>query len=163
MAITAALMMSASAMAQDNNNQQVRERRQMNPVEMTKRRTDETVKAYGLNEEQAKQLLELNTKFAGKLGPRGGMRPGRGMGGRDGRARGERPDSMRPGPRPQREGMPNMEDMRKNMEEYDAELKKIMTEEQYNAYQADRQKRFRDGRRNPGDRQRLPRDNEDKK
>ena len=36
------------------------------------------------------------------------------------------------------------EQMRKNMEEYDAELQKIMTEEQYNAYKADREKMMRE-------------------
>lgn len=38
----------------------------------------------------------------------------------------------------------NREQMQKEMEEYDAEVKKIMTEEQYNAYKADREKMMRE-------------------
>lgn len=39
------------------------------------------------------------------------------------------------------------EQMRKNMEAYEAELQKIMTEEQFNAYKADREKRMKEGPR----------------
>jgi hypothetical protein len=55
-----------------------------------------------------------------------------------------RPDSLRPqGQRPQRQG--DFEEMRKQMEAYDAELKSIMTEEQYQAYKAEQEKRMRQG------------------
>ena len=38
--------------------------------------------------------------------------------------------------------MGNREEMRKNMEAYNAELKTILTEEQYQAYTKDQQNRF---------------------
>ena len=52
----AATMMMTAAMAQDDNQQGRQERRRMDRTEMIKNRTDRTVKQYGLNEEQAKQL-----------------------------------------------------------------------------------------------------------
>ena len=64
MALVAAMMMSANAMAQDNDQQVRRGRKPMDQKEMIQRRTDETVKAYGLNDEQAAKLLDLNTRYA---------------------------------------------------------------------------------------------------
>jgi len=49
--------------------------------------------------------------------------------------------------------------MRKSMEAYDAELQKIMTEEQFKAYKADQQKRFQQGGRRPNGMGRPHRDN----
>lgn len=148
MALAAAVMMSSSVLAQDNK-PEVKEARTFDRTEMVKRRTDETVKRYGLNEEQAALLLELNTKHADKMMPgRRGPRPDgrRGMG-REMRQPGQRPDFQR-NDSLAREGRPNMrgnrEQMQKEMEEYDAEVKKIMTEEQYNAYKADREKMMRE-------------------
>lgn len=166
MAIAAALIMSANVMAQDDNQQDVR--RQRGPVdqtEMVKQRTERTVREYGLNEEQAAQLLELNKKYADKMGPRMGQRRGQRMGRPEGRPEGrptpgERPDSMKREQMPPRhEGMQgNREEFRKTMEAYDAELQKIMTEEQFKAYQADREKQFQGRRRGPGNRQRPERE-----
>jgi hypothetical protein len=110
------------------------------------------VKTYGLNEEQATKLLELNKQYAGKMGPRFGRRGGRPERGErpDSMKRAERPDSMKHGQRPPRpEGRGNFEGMRKTMDAYEAELKQIMTEEQFKAYTADRQKQFQNGRRRP--------------
>lgn len=75
MALVAAMMMSANAMAQDNDQQVRRGRKPMDQKEMIQRRTDETVKAYGLNDEQAAKLLDLNTRYADKMRPmpRGGQ------------------------------------------------------------------------------------------
>lgn len=155
MAIAAAVMMSSSVLAQENNPEVRPEMKQPDMTEMVKNRTDETVKRYGLNEEQAAKLLDLNTRFADKIGPRGGMR-------RFGQPGGQRPDSVRQRPQRERgemrgapggrrggrpEGRGNFEEMRKNMEAYEAELQKIMTEEQYNAYKADREKRMQEGPR----------------
>ena len=141
-AIMTALTISMSAMAQDANQEGTPQRRQFDPKEMIQRRTDGVVKRYGLNEEQAKKLLDLNTRFADKMGPRGNMqRPPR---------QGNRPDSMagnrHRGERPQRGqggpmGGPMSEEMQKNMEAYNAELKTIMTEEQYKAYTEDMKNR----------------------
>jgi hypothetical protein len=150
-------MMSVTMTAQENASENKPEMKRPDMTEMAKQRTDETVKKYGLNEEQAAKLLELNTKYADRMGPRRGGRP-------DGMRRGERgmrPDSMRQHrQRPEaemkeapaeRNGRPEMrrgrEDFRKQMEEYDAEIQKIMTEEQYKAYKADREKRMQEGPR----------------
>jgi len=150
LAIAAALMMSTGMMAQNEQKSERPERGQFNQTEMVKRRTEQTVQKYGLNEEQAKQLLELNTKYADKMGrPRGGNR-GRGMRSNDQRPRqgqGEaRPDSTRQrGAQGQNRQMrPRQEEMRKNMEAYDAELQKIMTPEQYEAYKNDMEKQRRE-------------------
>lgn len=144
LAMIAVVTMSVSAMAQDTT--QVR--RQFNPEQMAKMRTEATVQKYGLNEEQAKKLLDLNTRFADKI------RPMRGMGGqpRGPRMNGDRnnrpqrmaPDSLRArGPRNGGQrgnfGGFNREEMQKNIEAYNNELKTILTPEQFEAYQKDEQ------------------------
>ena len=150
MAIAAAVMMSSSMLAQESKPEGRPEMRRGDRTEMMKKRTDETVQRYGLNEEQAAKLLELNTRYADKMGPRGQHRFGQ---------PGQRPDSVRPRPqrgeikdRPERHGdrqgmRGNFEEMRKNMEAYDAELQQIMTEEQFKAYKADQEKRMKEGPR----------------
>jgi hypothetical protein len=145
----AAVMMGATAMAQQANPNNG-ERRQFDPQEMVKQRTEATAKKYGLNEEQTQKLLDLNTRYQGKIGPMGGMggmRQGQGRRQMGQRPQGQAPrraqnDSVRSErPRPQggqgNFGGANREEMRKNMEAYEAELKTIMTEEQYKAYQND--------------------------
>ncbi len=141
----AMVTMSLSAMAQDTT--QVR--RQFNPEQMAKMRTDAVVKKYGLSEDQAKKLLDLNTRFAGKIRPMGPM-GGQRRGGQ--RMQGDRPQRMNPdslraqGQRRgqgQRGGGFNREEMQKNMEDYNNELKSILTPEQYEAYQKDEQQNRR--------------------
>lgn len=141
----AMVTMSLSAMAQDT----AQVRRQFNPEQMAKMRTDAVVKKYGLNEEQAKKLLDLNTRFAGKIRPMGPM-GGQRRGGQ--RMQGDRPQRMTPdslraqGQRRgqgQRGGGFNREEMQKNMEDYNNELKAILTPEQYEAYQKDEQQNRR--------------------
>ena len=141
----AMVTMSLSAMAQDT----AQVRRQFNPEQMAKMRTDAVVKKYGLNEEQAKKLLDLNTRFAGKIRPMGPM-GGQRRGGQ--RMQGDRPQRMTPdslraqGQRRgqgQRGGGFNREEMQKNMEDYNNELKSILTPEQYEAYQKDEQQNRR--------------------
>jgi len=142
-AMIAALTVSSAAMAQDS---QRRERRQFDQKEMTQRRTDMVVKKYGLNDQQAKDLLALNTEFAGKM--RTGMRGFRGQrpqmnGGEQPKA--EKRDSLQRRQRSQRgqgaaRQMPNREEMEKNMKEYETKLQAIMTADQYKAYQADQEK-----------------------
>ena len=141
-----AMMITVGATAQEGNQRQ-RGPRQFDRTEMIKQRTDNTVKQYGLNEEQAKKLLDANTKYADKIpgmrgfmgGPRGQRGPGFGGDNR------ERP-RMRDGQRPQmtEEQRAQFEERRKQqeeaMKEYEAELQKIMTPEQYKAYQADMEK-----------------------
>jgi len=172
LAVIAAMTMSiGSATAQDVQNGKQQERKRMNQKEMIQKRTEETVKQYGLNEEQAGKLLELNKKYAGKLrGPQGrhpnNMRPGgRPERGFEGKMTDMPKDSMkRQGP-PQKIDGEQMkaarEEMRKNMEAYEAELQKIMSEEQYQAYKADMEKRMKDGRRRFGGQR--PHKNDDNK
>lgn len=141
----AMVTMSLSAMAQDT----AQVRRQLNPEQMAKMRTDAVVKKYGLNDDQAKKLLDLNTRFAGKIRPMGPM-GGQRRGGQ--RMQGDRPQRMNPdslraqGQRRgqgQRGGGFNREEMQKNMEDYNNELKSILTPEQYEAYQKDEQQNRR--------------------
>lgn len=141
----AMVTMSLSAMAQDT----AQVRRQFNPEQMAKMRTDAVVKKYGLNDDQAKKLLDLNTRFAGKIRPMGSM-GGQRRGGQ--RMQGDRPQRMNPdslraqGQRRgqgQRGGGFNREEMQKNMEAYNNELKSILTPEQYEAYQKDEQQNRR--------------------
>ena len=147
MSIAALILLSTAAMAQGNQGQRP-EGQRLDRTEMIQRRTDRVVQQYGLNAEQAKQLLSLNTKFADQMGPRGG-RPG-GMGMRSGN-RGPRPqgnDSLRQ-QRPQRpqgdanQQRPQGPRMNAQNNAYDEELQKIMTPEQYKAYQADREERMK--------------------
>ena len=154
--MAAAFMMSAAAFAQGNGGGQ---RPQMDREQMIKMRTDRTVEQYKLNAEQAKQLLELNTKYADTMpgfGSRGRGQGGprmRGQGGGFGQGGGQMPE-LTPEQQAQRD------EMRKQREEstkaYNAELEKILTPEQYKQYQEDQQNR---GRRGGGQRsgQRPPR------
>ena len=151
MAIVAAIALSATAVAQDQNRQERERRQQPDRTEMMKRRTAEMVKTYGLNEEQAQQLLELNTKFADRMGgfQRGGNNDRRQQMERRPQRNGQQGDTLNTDEQRQRVSREGMEDRRKEMEqsreEYAAELQKIMTEEQYKAYQADMQKRMQNG------------------
>ncbi|MCH5308613.1 MAG: DUF4890 domain-containing protein [Prevotella sp.] len=145
--MAAAILMSSSVVAQDNARQGKRPERKFDKTEMLKQRTDETVKKYGLNDEQAKQLLELNTKYADKMGT-----PGRGSRdfrhGRPGRGQGNGGQRMQP----TEEQKAKMAEARKErmaaLEAYDGELQQILTAEQYGSYKADQQKRGQHPQRN---------------
>jgi Spy/CpxP family protein refolding chaperone len=159
--MTAAVLMGTTAMAQGNNGQ----RPQFDRTEMIKQRTDAMVEKYKLDADQAKKLLELNTKNAETMGP--GMGMGRMGGGRRGGMGGRRGGGQA-GPGGQ--GAPQMggggfqmteeqraqfEEMRKQREEnqkkYDAELEKILTPEQFKSYQKDmEEQRAQRGRRGMG-------------
>ncbi len=155
MALTAAVMMSTGMMGQEQG--QGGDAPRMDRSEMMKQRTEQMVKDYGLSEEQGQKLLELNTKYAEKLPMRmmrGPRRGGPGMSGQGGRM--QRPerqggDSLRRMQRPPRQGgerqMPNFEEMRQNMEAYNAELEKVMTPEQFTKYKEDMQQRMQRGPR----------------
>lgn len=65
MTMAAALIMTSAAMAQNENKDNTTK---LSRTERIQKRTDATVKRYNLNEEQAKKLLELNTKYDGKMG-----------------------------------------------------------------------------------------------
>jgi Spy/CpxP family protein refolding chaperone len=152
--MAAAMMFSISAFAQMGGAPQ-----QLSPEqqkEMIQQRTDETVKQYSLNEDQAKQLLDLNTKYADKM-PMGFGRMGGGRRGGQGAPGGGAPQGGFGGGAPQggfgggqmpqmtEEQRARMEEMRKQMTEtreaYNKELEKILTPEQYKKYQEDQQNR----------------------
>ncbi len=164
-----AIMTMTAAQAQGDR-QGNRERRQFDNTEMAKRRTDDAVKKYGLDEDQAAKLLALNTKYADKMGP--------GMGGPRRGGRGQRPapdfgngqdNQGQQGQRPEmsEEARQKMEQNRKEREEamkaYDEELQTIMTPDQYKAYQADREAMRKNfgGRRGNGPRGGRDRRNND--
>ena len=159
--ITAVVLMGTTAVAQDNNGQ----RPQFDRTEMIKQRTDAMVEKYKLNADQAKQLLELNTKNAETMGPgmgmgrMGGGRPG-GMGGRRGGGQAGQGGQGAPqmgggGFQMTEEQRAQFEEMRKQREEnqkkYEAELEKILTPEQFKSYQKDmEEQRAQRGRRGMG-------------
>lgn len=141
MALAAMMIVSTAAMAQ---NERPRGGKKIDRTEMAKKRTDAIVKKYDLNEEQAKKLLELNTKYMGQMHPGAGA--GVGARGKIGpRKDMKRDTTMRKRVMPaknnrMREGI-NRSEMRENMKKYDEELKSIMTEEQYSKYQKDKEER----------------------
>ena len=156
MMMAAAVLMGTTAMAQG-------ERPQFDRTEMIKQRTDQMVEKYKLNETQAKQLLELNTKNAEAMGPMmgmgrmGGVRPG-GRGGRRGGGQAGQGGQGAPqmgggGFQMTEEQRARFEEMRKQREEnqkkYEAELEKILTPEQFKSYQKDMEEQ-RAQRRNRG-------------
>lgn len=176
MALVAAVMMSANALAQDNEQVQAPQQPVMDKAEMIKARTEQMVKEYELTEEQAGLLLELNTEFADKMpmmmgpGPRDGrrqrgeFRQGSRIENGEGRPmmRERRPDNAdrRPMMRDRRQmpsdstrqAMPmrrmgDREEMRKVMEDYNTGVKKIFTEEQFKKYQENMEQRRMQGQR----------------
>ena len=130
MTLVAALFISSAAFAHDKDDKDTRKQ------EMIKHRTEQTVKDYNLNDEQAKQLLELNTKYADKMRPHRGRHHGpHGM-------KGKRPE-------PQGDMKAKRAEMQETMKAYDAELQKIMTPEQYKNYKADMAKRHPHHKKGP--------------
>ena len=136
MTLLAAVMVSTAAVAQnkdDNKSPQDNNRKQ----EMVKHRTDRLVKDYQLNDQQARQLLELNTKYADKMRPHHPRHHGpHGM-------KGQRPEP------PKGDRQDRRKEMDETMKAYEAELQKIMTPEQFKKYQADMQQRRDKGPRHP--------------
>ena len=146
----AAMLMSVAAFAQ-NDKKECKCDDQKGKKEMVQHRTDKMVKKYALDEKQAAQLLELNTKYAGKMEPRG-HRPypdGKGDKKADKKTDAETGATAQ---QPQEKKRPELteeqkakfEAMRKESEAtrkaYDAELEKILTADQFQQYQADQKK-----------------------
>ena len=162
-------IMTVTASQAQNENRRGNGDRQVDRTEMTKRRTDDAVKKYGLNKDQAAKLLALNTKYADKIGPgMGGMRGGArgdrprpnfggggGFGGGQGMGQGMGQGGQRPEMTPEmREQFAKMRQEREEAQkQYDAELQEILTPEQYKSYQADQEEmRQNMGRRGNGQR-----------
>ena len=148
MTLLAAVVVSTAAVAQnkdDNKSPQDNNRKQ----EMVKHRTDRLVKDYQLNDQQARQLQELNTKYADKMRPHHPRHHGpHGMKGQrpeppKGDKKGERPEP------PKGDRQDRRREMDETMKAYEAELQKIMTPEQFKKYQADMQQRRDKGPRHP--------------
>ena len=150
-----AVSVSFSAMAQEQGQRGLRN---FDPTEMAQRRTDMMVERYGLDQSQKEKLLELNKKYPGMMmmGPRmGGPRPGGGGDGQmrrqgppqgngdnqqAGQGQGQRP-AFGPGQGPGQGRGPGRFDP-EQMKEYEEALKGILTEEQYQKYEADRKERM---------------------
>ena len=146
----AAVVVGTSAIAQEESKNEQHPHRKFDKTEMVKHRTDETVSRYKLSDKQAKQLLELNTKYADKMGrgPRGHHHPGHYEAGRPPMppkdVKGQRPEP----PKDDNKMQEHRKEMEATMKAYDAELQKIMTADQFKNYQAD-QKKIREKRIEP--------------
>lgn len=143
--LMAAALISATATAQKEDKCKCPEKK-FDKTEMAKHRTDDMVKEYKLSDKQAKQLLELNTKYADKMRPprHHGPKPGHGPKADE---KGQRPEPPKDGQRPERPKDGKHEAHHKQMQEtmkaYEAELQKIMTPDQFKAYQSDMQNRHK--------------------
>lgn len=146
-AMAAAIMMSSAAMAQNRDSVKLKK---FDKSEMIKKRTEAVAQRYGLDAEQSAKLLELNTQYADSLRPRMPQRFDRRNGNmvrRDGNGKQVKRDSTAKSPRNMPEGQREKmrgqrNDMRGTMNNYNAQLKTIMTEEQYQKYTEDLQKRM---------------------
>lgn len=138
MALVAVAAISTTAVAQPERPDGPRR----NPAEMAKHRTERMVEQYGLDQQQAEKLLELNTKYADKMRPMFGHHGHRHDGRRPEVAerRMPRDDDRRPElTEEQRQKMQQeREEQAKVMASYDEELKAIMTPEQFAKYQDDK-------------------------
>lgn len=150
LALIAIFAMSTGAMAQnDNDNRQ----RRFDPKEMVQHQTDRMAERYELTDEQAEKVLVLNTEYAGKLRPMNAQ--GRGPRTRDAQPpKNDQIDGHTGATEPNREEMQaRMNKMKEQQQAYDNALKDILTEEQFQKYEADQkqmqQRGPRDGRRGP--------------
>lgn len=125
------LMVGNLVMAQNRGNGR------MNPRETAQEMTDRMVKAYSLNDEQKTQLQTVNQQFLEDAQKR--FEAVRGQAGNN--PSGERP-RMTP---EQREKM--QQEMKDSREAYNAQIQKILTEEQYKSFLKDEQERQANRRR----------------
>lgn len=147
-----ALAMCSMAFAQDNIQ---RQGHRPDPAQMAQRMTDMMAQRYGLDDTQKASLLKVNTEYAGKMPmmrrPHHGPRPGM-QGGRPGAMRQDSAQAQRP--RPSREEMEKrFKEMRANQEAYNAEVKKILTDEQYTKFTEDQQRHGRPGQQGNSEKQ----------
>ena len=116
------------------------EHKKMTPAERAEKMTERMVKEYSLNDAQKKQLLEVNLARCGKM-EHLPMRLSDVNGKKDGK---KAPQMTKEEREKMRAEMKNAND------EYNAQLQKIMTEEQYASYtkkQSEREQRMKEGRR----------------
>lgn len=111
------------------------DRKMPDKSEIIQKRTDRMAERYGLDENQKKELLELNKQYADKMFM--GGRPGRGN--RPRRAIGGDSLSMRKRPdKAQIEEI--MKKMKATREAYNNGLKKIMNDSQFSKYEEEQKK-----------------------
>lgn len=130
----ALLLMSSAVMAQGNR----RGGAPMDSKTRAERMTERMVKEYSLNNEQKQKLQVANLAWVEKMNANQVARPGQ--------QKNEKAAKMTKEERDKR-----MAEMKKSREEYDAQLKKILTKDQYDAYtkkQAEREKQMKEGRQN---------------
>lgn len=130
----ALLLMSSAVMAQGNR----RGGAPMDSKTRAERMTERMVKEYSLNNEQKQKLQVANLAWVEKMNANQVARPGQ--------QKDEKAAKMTKEERDKR-----MTEMKKSREEYDAQLKKILTKDQYDAYtkkQAEREKQMKEGRQN---------------
>lgn len=158
MTMIAAVLMSSAAFAQEEKKCECKNSKQPDKTEMVKHRTDKFAKRYGLNDQQAASLLELNTKYADKFGgPRGhhgkhhgkrhGMKPGKKHEGQTDATTGATPqqprgDKKRPELTEEQKAKfeARRQEVEANRKAYETELKKILTDDQFKQYEADMKK-----------------------
>lgn len=134
------------AMAQSEENVEKREKgKRPDSKEMVEKRTQEMVEKYALSNEQAAKVKALNEKYMPQMGnrPRGGgrgQRPGMQGGQRPERPQGDmKPDSI--GKRGNGRGMGQRGE---RMKQYNEELRTILNEAQFKAYEADQEKMMKE-------------------
>mgnify|MGYP000607539109 FL=1 len=134
--LAALLMMGGMVMAQGPR----RGGQDMDPKTRAERMTERMAKEYSLNEDQKQQLQDVNLTWVQKMAANQG-----------GRSKDNKAAKMT-----KEEREKKMAEMKKSREDYDAQLKKIMTKEQYDSYvkkQAEREKQMKEGRQNRQKRQ----------
>lgn len=141
LSLVAAVAFSAMAMAQEAK-KEAAQCSKCDKTEMLQHRTDRVVKKYGLNEDQAKQLLKLNTAYADKMSGAGLGHCGKHQ--QKGQCCQQKTDGETGATAQQQKQCPSKEQMlakRKMMkaerESYNKELQKIMTPEQFARYSND--------------------------
>ncbi len=139
MMMIAAMMLTASSVSAQSTD--TLRQRKPDRGEIIEYRTARMADELGLNDSQRQQLLELNKAYAGKMPRMGGAH--RHFGG----PRGGQPiDSVARPQRPSKEEIESrMKERKQNEADYEVQLKKILTSEQYAKYQENKQRRLQRG------------------
>ncbi|NDV65130.1 DUF4890 domain-containing protein [Bacteroides sp. 224] len=131
--IVIALMTTATVMAQGPRRGGQGQQRERDPKAQAERMTERMAKEYSLNEEQKKQLSELNLTMTQEMSKKA-----------EENAKKEKKNKEAKS----KEVEKQREARKAQMDDYNTKLKKILTEEQYNDYikkREERQKRMEQG------------------
>lgn len=137
--MVALLLIGSTAMAQGGRKGGER----MDSKTRAERMTERMVKEYSLNDTQKQQLMDANLAWVEKM-----------AGNQVGRSNKQKDENAPKVSKEDREKM--MAEMKKSREDYDAQVKKILTKDQYDTYvkkQAEREKQMKEGRQNRQKRQ----------